>query len=107
FFQAVDCIRYFHVTGVQTCALPIWDILAVSRFDLMMVWGGGAAVLGALALIWRPLLAGTISPEIAAAEGMRPERARLAYMLLLADRKSGGEGQCGCCRTGRIMMKIK
>src|SRR6266511_5615298 len=23
FFQAEDCIRYFHVTGVQTCALPI------------------------------------------------------------------------------------
>src|SRR6266511_5238047 len=24
FFQAEDGIRYFHVTGVQTCALPIW-----------------------------------------------------------------------------------
>src|SRR5690606_40956724 len=23
FFQAEDVIRYFHVTGVQTCALPI------------------------------------------------------------------------------------
>src|SRR5690606_39416648 len=23
FFQADDCIRDFHVTGVQTCALPI------------------------------------------------------------------------------------
>src|SRR5690606_41151500 len=23
FFQAEDSIRYFHVTGVQTCALPI------------------------------------------------------------------------------------
>src|SRR5690606_40029335 len=25
FFQAEDGIRYFHVTGVQTCALPISD----------------------------------------------------------------------------------
>src|SRR5215475_2487009 len=25
FFQAEDCIRDFHVTGVQTCALPICD----------------------------------------------------------------------------------
>src|SRR5690606_39901627 len=25
FFQAEDGIRYFHVTGVQTCALPIYD----------------------------------------------------------------------------------
>src|SRR5207302_3281524 len=24
FFQAEDGIRGFHVTGVQTCALPIW-----------------------------------------------------------------------------------
>src|SRR5690606_41667959 len=24
-FQAEDGIRYFHVTGVQTCALPIFD----------------------------------------------------------------------------------
>src|SRR5690606_40179233 len=27
FFQAEDGIRDFHVTGVQTCALPIWHIL--------------------------------------------------------------------------------
>src|SRR5690606_39451246 len=26
FFQAEDGIRDFHVTGVQTCALPIWRI---------------------------------------------------------------------------------
>src|SRR5690606_40673317 len=26
FFQAEDGIRYFHVTGVQTCALPIFAI---------------------------------------------------------------------------------
>src|SRR5690606_39744071 len=25
FFQAEDGIRVFHVTGVQTCALPIWQ----------------------------------------------------------------------------------
>src|SRR5690606_40897684 len=27
FFQAEDGIRDFHVTGVQTCALPIWSLL--------------------------------------------------------------------------------
>ena len=26
FFQAEDGIRDYDVTGVQTCALPIWDI---------------------------------------------------------------------------------
>src|SRR5690606_40537400 len=29
FFQAEDGIRDFHVTGVQTCALPIWAELTV------------------------------------------------------------------------------
>src|SRR5690606_39344770 len=29
FFQAEDGIRDFHVTGVQTCALPIWFVPAL------------------------------------------------------------------------------
>src|SRR5207302_7841860 len=29
-FQAEDGIRDFHVTGVQTCALPIWTLRAGS-----------------------------------------------------------------------------
>src|SRR5690606_40190028 len=29
FFQAEDGIRDFHVTGVQTCALPIFDVVEV------------------------------------------------------------------------------
>src|SRR5690606_40773713 len=37
FFQAEDGIRVFHVTGVQTCALPIYDAdcptLQVDRGD--------------------------------------------------------------------------
>src|SRR5690606_40807983 len=35
FFQAEDGIRDFHVTGVQTCALPIfiieWDSFSIGR----------------------------------------------------------------------------
>src|SRR5690606_39976682 len=33
FFQAEDGIRVFHVTGVQTCALPIWLSRYRSRPD--------------------------------------------------------------------------
>ena len=60
------------------------DILAVSRFDILMIYGGGALVLVVLAWLWRPLLAGTVNAEIAEAEGLRPERARFAFMLLMA-----------------------
>src|SRR5690606_7309126 len=33
FFQAEDGIRDFHVTGVQTCALPIYRCAAEGRLD--------------------------------------------------------------------------
>ncbi|BDA84824.1 zinc ABC transporter permease [Aureimonas sp. SA4125] len=60
------------------------DILAVSKTDLVAIYAGGAIVLAVLAFLWRPLLAATVSPEIAEAEGMRPERSRLVFMLLMA-----------------------
>jgi len=60
------------------------DILAVSRGDVALVWLGGAAVLGVLATIWRPLFAATVSPELAEAEGLMPQRAEWIFTLLLA-----------------------
>src|SRR5439155_18402236 len=38
FFQAEDGIRDGHVTGVQTCALPIFRSLAVREVTLSMWW---------------------------------------------------------------------
>jgi zinc transport system permease protein len=60
------------------------DILAVSALDIAVIYGGGAVILGALAVVWRPLLAATVNAELAAAEGVRPERARLVFMVLMA-----------------------
>jgi len=60
------------------------DILAVSKLDIAFIWFGGAACLAVLAAIWRPLFAGTVSVELAEAEGLRPERANIIFMLLLA-----------------------
>src|SRR5690606_40136057 len=53
FFQAEDGIRDFHVTGVQTCALPIWalELLAVSPAS---GWHGGCRYLGAAPLFAPP-----------------------------------------------------
>lgn len=81
--------------GLVIVSLMVWvrmdlfgylfgDILAVSRADIAIVWGGGLIILGLLIVIWRPLLAATVSAEIAEAEGLRPERANLAFMVLLA-----------------------
>ncbi|OCP36328.1 zinc ABC transporter permease subunit ZnuB [Ensifer sp. LC163] len=60
------------------------DILAVSEADIDIIWGGGILVIFAIVYLWRPLLASTVNPELAEAEGMRPERARLFFMLLMA-----------------------
>jgi len=60
------------------------DILAVSKTDIAIIYAGGAAVLVCLSLIWRSLLAGTVCAELAEAEAMHPERARVIFMLLMA-----------------------
>lgn len=60
------------------------DILAVSKPDIAIIWLGGLVVLGILAAIWRPLFAATVNSELAEAEGMRPERANIIFMLLMA-----------------------
>jgi zinc transport system permease protein len=60
------------------------DILAVSRLDIALIYGGGALVLGLVAWLWRPLLAATVNEELARAEGMAPDRSRFVFMLMMA-----------------------
>src|SRR5215207_10106902 len=69
---------------VDLLAYLFGDILAVNLRDIVIVYAGGAIVLAILGLIWRPLLAGTVSADIAEAEGLQPERARLLFMILMA-----------------------
>ncbi|MFK4822413.1 zinc ABC transporter permease subunit ZnuB [Ochrobactrum quorumnocens] len=60
------------------------DLLAVSRLDIAFIYGGGILVLAVLAWLWRPLLAATVSEDIARAEGLNPAVSRIIFMLLLA-----------------------
>ncbi len=60
------------------------DILAVTRTDLAVIYGGGVVILLVLAMIWRPLLTATVNTEIAEAEGLQPERNKLIFMLIMA-----------------------
>ncbi|MCB9992926.1 MAG: metal ABC transporter permease [Hyphomicrobiaceae bacterium] len=60
------------------------DILAVSKPDLLVIGMGGAVILFVLGWFWRPLLASTLSVELAEAEGQRPEVMRVVLMVLLA-----------------------
>jgi len=60
------------------------DVLSVSRLDLILIYAGGAFALFVLTLLWRPLLVATVSVDLAQAEGLQPERAKIIFMLLLA-----------------------
>ena len=60
------------------------DILAVTPFDIAIIWGGGLLVLIVLAIFWRSLFAATVNLELAQAEGMKPEQSNIIFMLLMA-----------------------
>ncbi len=60
------------------------DVLALSWRDVTIIYGGAALVLGGLMVIWRRLLAVTVAPELAQADGINPLLIRLCFSLLLA-----------------------
>jgi len=65
-------------------SLLFGDILAVSKTDLVIIYAGGAVILGIILWQWRHLLAVTVSPEIAEAEGLSPQFAEWLFMILIA-----------------------
>lgn len=69
---------------IDILSLLFGDILAISRQDLVLIWLGGFAALGLLLFHWRSLLASTVSPDIAAAEGIPVTRTNLVLILLIA-----------------------
>ncbi|MDO1584363.1 metal ABC transporter permease [Rhizobium oryzicola] len=69
---------------IDLIAFLFGDILAVTPADIAFIWIGGAVVLGFVVYLWRSLIASTVSPDLAEAEGLKPERAQLAFMLLMA-----------------------
>ena len=60
------------------------DLLAVSPVDIAAIWVGGIIALGALAALWRPLVAISVHEELARVEGVAVVRVELAFMLLIA-----------------------
>ena len=77
-------LAFFPTVRFNLHGLLFGDILAVSRTDLAIVWGGGAVALGVLWWIWRPLLAASVNVDLATVAGLKPERARLVFGLLMA-----------------------
>ena len=77
-------VSLMETVRVGLMAYLFGDILAVTRIDLLWIWGGGIAALAALAVLWRPLLAITVHEELARVEGVNAGAVRLWFMLLVA-----------------------
>jgi zinc transport system permease protein len=60
------------------------DILAVSRGDLAIIWGGAALRLALTTWRWSALLTSTLNPDLAYASGINPKREQLVLTLGLA-----------------------
>jgi len=60
------------------------DILAVGQADLLWIYGSGAAVLSAVAILWRQLLSMTIHEELAQVEGVPVALLRILFMVMIA-----------------------
>ena len=83
---AFGLVAVSFVPGVRT-DLSAWlfgDILAVSRADLVFVWGGAVVVLALLAWRWQALLTATLNEDLAHASGLNPDRERLVLTIALA-----------------------
>lgn len=77
-------ISFLDGLRIDLMAYLFGDILSVGIADLAWIYGGGAVVLAVLAVIWRRMLAITVSDELARAEGVNALAVRLVFTLLLA-----------------------
>ncbi|EEX09646.1 high-affinity zinc uptake system membrane protein ZnuB [Ruegeria lacuscaerulensis ITI-1157] len=69
---------------IDLMAYLFGDILAVSRSDLLVIWGGAALVVALVAWRWSQLLTGTLNEELAYASGFDPRREQLILTVSLA-----------------------
>ncbi len=69
---------------IDLMAYLFGDILAVSRTDLVVIWGGALAVVGLVAWRWSPLLTATLNEELAYSAGLNPRREQMVLTLSLA-----------------------
>ncbi|GGL59751.1 metal ABC transporter permease [Wenxinia marina] len=69
---------------IDLMAYLFGDILAVSRTDLAVIWGGAALVAGLIGWRWSALLTATLNEELAHASGIDPRREQLVLTLSLA-----------------------
>ncbi len=69
---------------IDLMAYLFGDILAVSRMDLAVIWGGAGLVVALIGWRWSALLTATLNEDLAHASGIDPKREQLVLTLALA-----------------------
>jgi zinc transport system permease protein len=84
-FLAMGLVIVTFVQGVRIdlMAYLFGDILAVSKFDLSVIWIGAVAVLGLISWRWKPLFLATINEDLSYASGINPKREQLILTIAL------------------------
>jgi zinc transport system permease protein len=77
-------LSFLHGVRVDLLGYLFGDILAVTRGDLAVIWGGAALIVGLVAWRWRGLLLATLNEDLAAASGVDARRENLVLTLALA-----------------------
>lgn len=77
-------VAFLSGVRIDLMAYLFGDILAVSRGDLVVIWGGAALVLALTLWRWSPLLTATLNDDLAQAAGIDPKREQLILTLALA-----------------------
>lgn len=77
-------VSFLSGVRIDLMAYLFGDILAVSRVDLAVIWGGAVLVVVLIAARWSALLTSTLSQELAYSVGLRPRREQMILTLSLA-----------------------
>ncbi len=77
-------VSFLSGVRIDLMAYLFGDILAVSRADLAVIWGGATLVMALIAWRWSQLLTATLNEELAYASGFDPKREQLILTLALA-----------------------
>ena len=83
---AFGLVAVSFISGVRIdlMAYLFGDILAVSRGDLAVIWGGAAVVVALIGWRWSALLTSTLNEDLAHASGIDPKREQLVLTIALA-----------------------
>ncbi len=83
---AIGLVAVSFLSGVRLdlMAYLFGDILAVSKTDLLVIWGGALVVIALISMRWSGMLLSTLNKELALASGFSPRREQMILTIALA-----------------------